>query len=64
MYHEEHFTNYLTPVPTGMKSVMFRVTGGWYGPGQVRFLYHKPLEAFGNDAFKWKESAHHGTTFS
>ncbi len=36
MYHEEHFTNYLTPVPAGVKSVMFKVTGGWYGPGQAR----------------------------
>ncbi len=36
MYHEEHFTNYLTPVPAGVKSAMFKVTGGWYGPGQAR----------------------------
>ena len=36
LYHEEHFTNYLTPVPAGAKSVMFKVDGGWYGPGQAR----------------------------
>jgi len=23
-------------VPAGVKSVMFKVNGGWYGPGQAR----------------------------
>ena len=44
MYHEEHFTNYLTPVPAGVKSVMFKMTG-WLvrtGPG-ARFQYYQPV---------------------
>jgi hypothetical protein len=36
LYHEEHFTNYLTPVPAGAKSVKIKVDGGWFGPGQAR----------------------------
>jgi len=36
MYHEEHFTNYLTPVPAGTRNVQVILSGGWYGPGMAR----------------------------
>jgi hypothetical protein len=34
--HEEHFTSYLTPVPVGATSVLFKLAGGWYGPAMAR----------------------------
>jgi len=34
--HEEHFTSYLTPVPAGASSVVFKLAGGWYGSAMAR----------------------------
>lgn len=34
--HDEHFTSYLTPVPAGATSAMFKLAGGWYGQGMAR----------------------------
>jgi hypothetical protein len=33
---DEHFTSYLTPVPAGATSVLFKLAGGWYGPAMAR----------------------------
>jgi hypothetical protein len=36
LFHEEHFTSYLTPVPPGTREAQLTVAGGWYGPGMAR----------------------------
>jgi hypothetical protein len=36
LYHEEHFTSYLTPVPQGATSILFKLAGGWYGQAMAR----------------------------
>jgi hypothetical protein len=36
LFHEEHFTSYLTPVPAGATQVRLRLAGGWFGPGMAR----------------------------
>jgi hypothetical protein len=36
LFHDEHFTSYLTPVPSGVSSVLLKLAGGWYGQGMAR----------------------------
>jgi hypothetical protein len=36
LFHDEHFTSYLDPVPPGAQQAIFKVSGGWYGPGMAR----------------------------
>ena len=36
LFHDEHSTNYLTPVPGGTRNVQFKLAGGWYGSGMAR----------------------------
>jgi hypothetical protein len=36
LFHEEHFTSYLTPVPAGATQVQVKLSGGWFGPGMAR----------------------------
>jgi hypothetical protein len=50
LFHEEHFTNYLTPVPVGATSVLFKLTGGWYGQGMARDFSVMSLSASGSPA--------------
>jgi hypothetical protein len=48
LYHEEHFTNYLTPVPAGTRNVPFKLSGGRYGPEMARDFSIVSLAANGN----------------
>jgi hypothetical protein len=48
--HEEHFTNYLTPVPAGARSVQFKLAGGWYGRGMARDFSLVSLTTSGSPA--------------
>jgi hypothetical protein len=48
--HEEHFTNYLTPVPAGARSVQFKLAGGWYGRGMARDFALVSLTTSGSPA--------------
>lgn len=36
LFHDEHFTNYLDPVPAGTTKALFKVAGGWFGNGMAR----------------------------
>jgi hypothetical protein len=34
--HEEHFANYMDPVPVGATQALFKLTGGWWGGAMAR----------------------------
>jgi hypothetical protein len=36
LFHDEHFTSYLSPVPAGATKVVLKIAGGWFGSGQAR----------------------------
>jgi hypothetical protein len=48
LFHEEHFTSYLTPVPAGTRNVQFKLAGGWYGSGMARDFSIVSLAANGS----------------